>query len=165
MVSSLFSLSCLLMGQLWWKNIVWNILIIVLNLGPSQVTAIRTEQKVLDKRLVISPVLSSKEVASKIDLMKNAELGETSPLDLSYMNQKIRKKKVQFQIKARVENPANLKRKTNRNMKISHYFCASEQLWKFYRLVRKWSVLYFTPHWTASHTHCFVQWHVGAGSH
>lgn len=90
-----------------------------MNLGPSQVTAIRTEQKVLDKRLVISPVLSSKEVASKIDLMKNAELGETSPLDLSYMNQKIRKKKVQFQIKARVENPANLKRKTNRNMKIS----------------------------------------------
>lgn len=96
MVSSLFSLSCLLMGQLWWKNIVWNILIIVLNLGPSQVTAIRTEQKVLDKRLVISPVLSSKEVASKIDLMKNAELGETSPLDLSYMNQKIRKKKFSF---------------------------------------------------------------------
>lgn len=25
--------------------------------------------------------------------MKNAELGETSPLDLSYMNQKIREKK------------------------------------------------------------------------
>lgn len=63
-------------------------MIIVLNLGPSQVTAIRTEQKVLDKRLVISPVLSSKEVASKIDLMKNAELGETSSIIYEPKNKK-----------------------------------------------------------------------------
>lgn len=95
---------------------------------PGHGNSDRPKQKVLDKRLVISLALSSKEVASKIDLMKNAELGETPPLDLSYMNQKTRKKKVPFQIKARVENPINLKRKTNRNMKISQYFCASEQL-------------------------------------
>lgn len=95
---------------------------------PGHGNSDRPKQKLLDKRLVISPALSSKQVTSKIDLMKNAELGETSPLDLSYMNQKKRKKKVQFQIKARAENPINLKRETNRNMKISQYFYALEQL-------------------------------------
>lgn len=91
MVSSLFSLSCLLMVKKYSVKHIdhcfqsWP--------KPGHGNSDRPKQKVLDKRLVISPALSSKEVASKIDLMKNAELGETSPLDLSYMNQKIREKK------------------------------------------------------------------------